>query len=57
MTAGSPARRVAKETNDPPASMPICTVAAVAVERFLRNPRPTVPRFAVEMLEAFVESV
>jgi hypothetical protein len=55
--AGSPARRVAKPTNEPPAAMPIAAVWIVLVERFWRNARPTLDRFAVEMLTAFVESV
>ena len=57
MIAGSPARRVVKPTNEPPASMPMAHVEFAAVERFCMNASPTLLRFAVEMLTAFVESV
>jgi hypothetical protein len=57
MIAGSPERRVTNGANEPPAPIPIWHVDAVAVERFWRNAMPTLPRFAVEMLTAFVESV
>jgi hypothetical protein len=55
--AGSPDRSVANETNKPPASIPICTVDAVAVERFLMKPSPTLPRLAVEILDAAEDRV
>jgi hypothetical protein len=53
--AGSPARSVQKPTKLPPASIPTVAVAAVAVDRFLRNAKPTVDRLAVDIDVAAVD--